>query len=358
MNKLIASLMLTALVTCPLVISAQESEKAHLVSVEAAKTEQVNPTIWLPGNVISVMNTPISAEQTGQLLWIEEVGAVVVKGQRLAEIDHRDLKLQLAGQQAQVRQHQANVDYLAKQKKRMSLLSKKNNTALFELENIVKDLTIAENEVIALSLMVKQTELAIEKSHIVAPFSGSIVKRFAHVGELITAGRALVQLVDTNNLDINVAAPLTIAPFLQQDAKVMVKWQDKLFELPIRTWSLAGDPASRTFDVRLAAVGINLLPGSAVTVSLPKKSAGLATLVPRDALVLRERQTFVVAVDQQGKAKKVNVRVGQGIGRWISVSGDIWAGDNIIVRGAERVKDGQKVRIDEKLIVQTALVKQ
>ena len=267
------------------------SNEAHLVSVEMAKTEQVNPTMWLPGNVVSRMNAPISSEQTGQLLWVVEAGTQVDKGQVIATLDKRNLILQQARQAAEVRQYQADVEYLTKQKKRMSTLNQKNNTALSELERITKDLAVAENEVMAMEVMVQQTQLAIEKSTVVAPFNGNVSARFAHVGELISIGQPLVQLVDTHNLDIQIAAPLAIASFLQPGARVMVKWRDKLVELPIRNWSKAGDQASRTFDVRLVADNLNLLAGSAVTVSLPKQQPGLATLVPRDAIVLREKET-------------------------------------------------------------------
>ena len=326
-------------------------DKGHLVSVELAKTEQVNPTMWLPGNVISRKNSPISAELTGQLLWIEEVGKQVSKGDLIATIDNRHLKLQLARQQAQVKQHQANVSYLTKQKKRLSTLNQKNNTSLSELERIIKDLAIAKNEVIALEMQVKQTELDIEKSAIKAPFSGNISQRFAHIGELITLGRPLVQLVDTTHLDIKISAPLAIAQFIQADAQVLVKWQDKLIELPIRTWSKAGDQLSRTFEVRLAADNLNLISGSAVTVSLPKQDSKQAIMVPRDALVLREKETFVLTINNENQAKKVNVLVGQGVGRWVSVFGTLGAGDEVIVRGGERLSDGQKVRKDQTFTV-------
>ena len=39
----------------------------------------------------------------------------------------------------------------------------------------------------------------------------------------------------------------------------MVKVNKSLIELPIRTWSQAGDQLSRTFDVRLAADDLDLL---------------------------------------------------------------------------------------------------
>lgn len=356
MNKLCNYLSLLTFTSSLIIggqVLAEEAENpGQLVSVEKAKNEQVNPTLWLPGNVISRMNAPISAEQTGQLLWIEDVGTQVEKGQVIAKIDNRHLTLQLSGQQARIKRFQADVVYLTSQKKRMSALSQKNNTAVSELERITKDLAVAESEVLALTMQIKQTELAIEKTTIVAPFSGNISQRFAHVGELITIGRSLVQLVDTNNLDIMVAAPISIAPFLKKDAKVLVKWQNKLVELPVRTWSKAGVQSSRTFDVRLSAKDLTLLAGSAVTVSLPKEQVSQATLVPRDALVLREKETFVLTIDEDNNAKKVNVLVGQGSGSWISVSGAIWAGDEVIIRGGERLQEGQKVRKGQSLVAQ------
>jgi RND family efflux transporter MFP subunit len=324
---------------------AAEAEKpAHLVSVELVKKEQVSPSIWLPANVISRKNAPISAEQTGQLLWIEDVGSQVKEGQLLAKIDDRHLKLQLAGQQAQVKQHQADVDYLTGQKARFVKLREKNNSALSEYERVNKDLTIAINEVAALNISVEQTLLALEKTSIKAPFSGNISQRFVHVGELISIGRPLVQLIDTQNLDIKIAAPLSIAPFLKRGSKVMVKWNQTLLELPVRTWSQAGDQASRTFDVRLAADGIAMLAGTAVTVSLPKQQPKEAILVPRDALMLRENETYVLTVDDENKAQKISVLVGQGVDRWVSVIGALTVEDSVVVRGGERLQSGETVR--------------
>lgn len=325
-------------------------QPAQLVSIEMVKEQEVKPSIWLPANVVSRTNAPISAEQTGQLLWIEDVGSEVKKGQLLAQLDGRHLTLQLAQQQAQIKQYQADVDYFTSQKKRIGKLREKNNSALSEYERTNKDLTIAINKVGALQAQVEQTQLAIEKTRVVAPFNGHVSERFAHVGELISIARPLVQLVDTKNLDIKIAAPINIAPFLQRNAMVTVKWQNQLLQLPIRTWSKAGVQSSRTFDVRLTANNIDILAGSAVMVSLPKQQPEKAILVPRDALVLRQNETYVLSVDEQTKANKISVRVGQGVGDWISVSGELSLTDSVIVRGGERLQDGQKVRIHEQLI--------
>jgi len=347
-------ILLGSLLVVSLNVQANDEMPAQLVSVETVKLQQVKPSIWLPGNVISRMDATISAEQTGQLLWIEDVGSSVEKGQLLAQIDDRHLKLQLAREQAQVKQFQANVEYLTHQKKRISKLREANNSALSEYERTSKDLTVAINEVVALKGLVAQTELALEKTKIVAPFNGHVSERFAHVGELISVGRSLVQLVDTNNLDIKVSAPISLAPFLQKNAQVMVKWQDKLIELPIRTWSQAGDQLTRTFDVRLSASNVEVLAGSAVMVSLPKQRAKSAMLVPRDALLLRENETYVLIVDKDEQASKISVIVGQGIDDYISVIGELTLDDRVIVRGGERLQSGQKVRINSNLIAKAS----
>ena len=199
---------------------AATPEKAALVSIDFAKSEQVSPTIWLPANVISRRNSPLSAEQTGQLLWIEEVGTQVIAGQVIARQDNRHLTLRLAQQKAELKQYQADVVYLKKQQQRLSTLNQTNHTALSELERTVKDLAVAINEVDATKLAMEQTKLAIDKSEIKAPFSGSISQRFVDEGVLVMSGSPVLQLVDTHHLDVKIAAPISIAPHIKANDNI------------------------------------------------------------------------------------------------------------------------------------------
>lgn len=331
-------------------VFAQDQAPAQLVNVEQVKEEQVKPSIWLPGNVVSRKDSVISAEQMGQLLSIVDIGTELKKGDVIASIDDRHLQLQLKQQEARITQQKADVEYLTSQKKRLSLLSKKNNTSASELERVVKDLVIAESEVVALEMQAQQTQLAIEKSLIRAPFDGSISERFATQGQLVTVGQALTKLVDTKSIDIEVSAPLSIARFIEQADTTLVKLAGELMEVPVRTWSKAGELRTRSFKVLLNADNRLLTPGTAVTVSLPKATEQLATLIPRDALVLREKETYILVIDEQDKAKKVNVHIGQGVGDWLSISGDVAAGDEVIVRGGERLQVGQKVKRQTTLV--------
>jgi RND family efflux transporter MFP subunit len=328
--------------------NAQEGSviEVNLVSLAQVKSEQVKPVMWLPGNVVSRNSATISAEQSGQLLWIADIGDKVNKGDIIARIDNQELELQLEQLKVEKQQLQANVDYLQKQKIRMQTLAQKRSTSRSELDRTDRDLVVGQSQLEVLKLRIQQTKLHLKQTSIVAPFDGEVSQKFSQKGELVGNRSTLLQLTDIHDLDIQVAAPLDIAGYIKEDTLVLVKWKDNIINLPIRTWSSAGSQSSRTFDIRIDARDIPLFSGSAVTVSLPKNDEALAILVPRDALILREDEISVLKVDVDNVVQKIRVKVGLGIDDWISVVGNIVALDQVVIRGGEDLTSGQKIRVN------------
>ncbi|MCW8879382.1 MAG: efflux RND transporter periplasmic adaptor subunit [Kangiellaceae bacterium] len=345
MKNLIYSGLFAASMSLTSTSFAQEVPK-QIVSVKTAKSEEVAPTIWVSGDVISRASSRISSEQNGRLTWLLDVGKKVASGDPIATIDARHLEIQLAEKSSELRQQQANTEFLQKQKKRLAALANNNSTARSEVDRVERDLLVANERLSALTLQMSQIKLSIEKATIRAPFSGTISQRLAEQGEFVNIGTPLVQLVDLTRLDIRVAAPLDVLDYLNHNQKITIRWKQKLIDLPVRTWSPAGDLNSRTFDLRLDASNQALISGSAVTVSLPTQLPQIATLVPRDALILRERETYVVKVDTEQSATKVSVTVGTGVGKWVAIDGSINRGDSVVIRGGERLKTGDKVRVE------------
>ena len=76
---------------------------------------------------------------------------------------------------------------------------------------------------------------------------------------------------------------------------------------------------------------------------LPTSASQLLTTVSRDALVLRDQSNYIFVVGKDDMAKRVNVDLGSGLGDRIAVYGELKAGDEVIIRGAERLRDGQQV---------------
>jgi RND family efflux transporter MFP subunit len=359
--SLLLSLILSLLTLPAQVLAAEAEQQAKLVSIKSAKQENIMPTIWLPGNVTSRLDVNISSEQNGLLVWILDVGDSVLKGQTIAKLDTQDLEFELAESESQLRQQQANTVYLEKQKKRLHALLKNNSTARIEFDRTMRDLSIAKEELSSLDIKINRIKLSIDKANLKAPFDGQVNQRMKQAGEFISMGQELIQIVDPSSIDISVAAPLSVYPFMKKGDEMLVKLNNQLVTFPVRTWSPAGNQSTRTFNVLLDAsakklvdAGIatthisshQLMSGESVSVALPKDLPNISTMVPRDALILREQQTFVVTIDEQDSAHKVKVVVGRGVDEWISVAGQIFAGDKVVTRGGENLQDGDKVRFD------------
>ena len=90
--------------------------------------------------------------------------------------------------------------------------------------------------------------------------------------------------------------------------------------------------------------------GAPVRVKVPAAAAKSSIAVHRDALILRADRVAVFKVNDDNVATRIDVETGIGDGELIEVIGDIAEGDRVIVRGAERLRDGQTVTIQEKAI--------
>jgi hypothetical protein len=99
------------------------------------------------------------------------------------------------------------------------------------------------------------------------------------------------------------------------------------------------------FEVRIAANNPMWIIGSSVRVALPNSDPRKLVAVPRDALVLRGSETFVLRVTSENVVEKISVSTGIGLGSLVEVIGDVSGGDRLVTRGAERLKAGQAVVI-------------
>jgi len=96
--------------------------------------------------------------------------------------------------------------------------------------------------------------------------------------------------------------------------------------------------------VRVALKGGQVLVGDAAKVMVPSAAPRDVLAVPRDALVLREENTYLFKVDGKNVATRVAVETGTSEGAMVEVHGPVKPGDRVIVRGAERLEAGQKVQ--------------
>jgi hypothetical protein len=111
-----------------------------------------------------------------------------------------------------------------------------------------------------------------------------------------------------------------------------------------------GDALSRLYEVRLEFSGSEWMSGHAVRVAIPVDTTRKVVAVPRDALVIREDGVSVFRIIDGETAELVPVNTGISNENLIEVKGSINPGDQIVVRGNERLQPGQKVIIQQRQV--------
>ncbi len=106
-----------------------------------------------------------------------------------------------------------------------------------------------------------------------------------------------------------------------------------------------GNPQSHMFEIRLQADPEIWTVGESVRLVMPTAAAKEVLAVPRDALIIRREGASVFKITDQSTVSQVKVIVGLGAGPLIEVFGDLNAGDEIVVRGAEGLSDGMAIDI-------------
>jgi RND family efflux transporter MFP subunit len=205
---------------------------------------------------------------------------------------------------------------------------------------------------------INRLEDILDKHTIKAPFDGYVVAEHTEEGQWIESGRLVAEIVEVNPIEVRVAVHESYIPrlSLKMSAKIDIE------AIPSRTFTGTvtaivpkADEKSRTFPVRISldnsqqADGTPLLkPGMFAKVELPVDQKSHALLVPKDSLVLGGSKpvVYVAALDDKTKKKTVRaatVQTGISLNSWIEVSGELRAGEEVVVEGNERLRTGTEV---------------
>jgi len=209
----------------------------------------------------------------------------------------------------------------------------------------------AEAKVEAQKAEVARLEDNLARHTIRAPFAGYVVKEHTEVGEWLGKGAAVAEIIALDEVDI--VAPVVedyiLGVQVGMDATVTVgavpgrEFQGKVFAIVP-----GADELARTFPVKVRVKnpeGPLLKAGMFATVHLPVGGTEKAVLVPKDAIVLGGPSPTVYVV-AEGKAVAMPVQLGTAVGDLVQVKGGVQGGQKVVVRGNERLQQGQPVRTE------------
>jgi RND family efflux transporter MFP subunit len=363
-NLLVLAIAVSTLLHSPLLLAAEPASEdkpevaPKVVSVAPVRSVEVSPQMMVSGQVYSRFQSNLSAGVDGRLDWIAEPGSTVAAGDVLARLDAMPLQLRANELQAQLKRSQINVTRLGKELARLTTLVSKQLISQTQLEQMQADFDLASADVELARASLAQLQDQLSRTVLKAPFAGVVSSRAHQVGEEVSRSETLLQLVNLTDLEVRVFAPLGYASFLTPGQSLPVYRGQGETSLKLTSVIPVSDVRSQTFEARLlidAKVAKEFQVGQLVSVALPTAAAAVSHVVHRDALVLGKDQhaVFLVQQDAQNKSaenklatvKRVVVKPGQGQGEWLQVDAPLTSGALLVVRGADTLKDGDKVRL-------------
>lgn len=316
-----------------------------LVKVADARMINLSSVVLVPGTVLSRDDARLSAEVDGRLLQVAEVGTVVKAGEPVAIIEDQNLRLRGQEMQAETRRAQARMEFLGNEVQRFATLAKTNLASANQLEQARSELAVAQGDLDVAKARLAQNSDQLARTRLLAPFAGVVVERLMRPGERVADGGIVVRLVDQQNLEVVARAPLDYYAFSQVGEQLSLRAGSQELTATIRTVVAVGDENTHQFELRLDLQGQPFQVGQTVRVSVPSSNAREVLTVPRDALVLRPAGTTIFIIDAQQQAQQIAVSTGLGSGDRIEVTGDVKAGDKVVIRGNERLQPGQSVQV-------------
>jgi RND family efflux transporter MFP subunit len=163
-------------------VLAQEFPPAN-VNVDRAKMTELSPVVSVSGTVVSQNDSKIAAEISGRLISLSAIGARVAKGDVLARIDDKQLKIQLREAQANVLNSKAHLRFLDAEVVRKKQLFKQKLSPETELDKTISERDIAQGDVAVAQAQLDKIEQNLAYTILKAPFSGLVTQRIANLGE-------------------------------------------------------------------------------------------------------------------------------------------------------------------------------
>jgi RND family efflux transporter MFP subunit len=331
-----------------------KAQDAVPVSVEEPRPAQVAEELRLTGTLTAERSARLSPRVDGLVARVRvDAGDAVKAGATLVELDSTVARLALARAQANTAETRARADEAERLATEARRLVAEGHLPQTEVARRESEAKLAAAALVAAGAGEKEQAELLRRHVVPAPFAGVVSRRLTEAGEWVARGTPVMELVATDRVRLDVQAPQERFAAIRADATVRV------FSDALGGDSLAGrivarvpvsDPSARTFLVRVLVDGAagRLLPGTSATAVIGLPGSQRALVISRDALVRYPdgSNTVFIVKDAAGGSTAVErrVKLGRG-GSRVEVLEGLEPGERVIVRGNERLRDGQPVRV-------------
>lgn len=314
-------------------VSLEQSGRVQEFTAVVDAAKKVDLAFKISGEIVELSVTP---------------GKAVNKGDLVARLEDKDIRLQL--QDAQAAFDMAKADY---------------DRAL----NLISTQYISQSEIDALKAKFNSAQAQLESAknkleytQLRAPFSGVIAKRFAENFQEINALQAIATLHDLNNVHFKISVPESIMIFANSSDEAPVAYasfdaiKDERFPIQFQEVNTEADDVTRSYEVTFtmpAPKEHSILPGMSAKVEVERAASGFTSVdyyLPSQSVLKDSKGMFVYVVNTTepgvGEVKRRDVVVGELTALGFEVFSGVKAGEHVVTAGMSKVSDGMLVKFN------------
>lgn len=331
------------------------------IPVRVVNAENVSLDIFLNalGTVTPYNSVTVRSRVQGQLVEVLfKEGEFVEKGQLLARIDPRAYEAALAKTLGQQQQNVALLENARRNFARYQTLLKQDSIPTQQVDAQSALVQQLEGQVRSDQATVDDAKLQLDFTQIRAPIAGRSGLRKVDVGNLLTANdpQGLVVITQTQPISVVFTLPegdltqvrepmqankvLPVEVFDRQDTRLLANGElatlDNQIDLTTGTFKL---------KARFANQDDSLFPNQFVNVRLRVQARQNVLTVAAGAVQQNSQGSFVFLVQPDLKVNIQPVKMGARNQDLIEVLSGLKAGDQVVLEGTDRLREGSIVKI-------------
>lgn len=306
--------------------------------VVRASTGTLNTSVAINGTVQAVNAATLKSNVVGTVekVWVRE-GQLVKAGQALVQLGTQDARDRLAQATQQTKAALAQLSLAQRQRDNNQALVDKGFISATALASSDANYDTARANLEAARAAQAIAQRALDDSTLRAPFAGQVTQRHVKVGERVAVNVPVVDLVDSAQLELEVALPIAQANSVGvgQTATLQLESTPQTLGATVVRVNAAVQASTRSVSVFLSLPTNSARVGEFAT-GLLTTGTVQGVLVPLDT-VRNDQPTPYVQVVRDGLVQHVAVRLeatGQSDGQAFAAISGIAAQELVLTAGA------------------------
>ena len=275
-----------------------------------------------------------------------ESGSRVLQGQILARLDDREFRNAVNLAQATYAELKTQLAQANRDRIRMERLAASDVVPVAQLEQVTTRQDALESSLQAAAARLKESKRLLDEVELRAPFSGTVTNVYIQPGEWAVPGQPAIELTGDGDIELLVQVPETMLDRVSpgQTVQVQLPFADnRLVPGRISSIAKAALSAGRLFPLKVElAAEPGVIAGLTAQLIIDLSTQGALT-VPLAAVVNPGASQPYLFIFQDGTVNRRMVDIGGIIGDRIVVTGDLHAGDRVVISGQSQLTDGERV---------------